>query len=91
MIVSNDSIMKPPYDITSSILQLQTPKFTTADRIAYFLSMQGKTPFSRKDNLRVFKDISTATASRDLKYAVDKGLVEKMGDKRLSRYRRVGE
>jgi Fic family protein len=43
--------------------------------------------FSRKDYINLFKDISTATASRDLKYCVDKKLVEKLGDKRLSSYK----
>jgi len=73
----------------AELLQLQTPTMSTADRIAYFLSMRGNTPFSRKDYLLVFKDISSATASRDLKYAVDKGLVEKIGEKRLTRYRKI--
>ena len=73
----------------TELLQLQTPKLTTANRIAYFLDQHGSHDFSRKDYLLVFKDISSATASRDLKYAVDKVLVEKIGDKRLTRYRRV--
>lgn len=43
--------------------------------------------FSRKSYIDLFKNISTATASRDLKYCVDKKLVEKFGDKRLTSYR----
>lgn len=43
--------------------------------------------FSRKSYIDLFKNISTATASRDLKYCVDKKLVEKLGDKRLTSYR----
>ena len=43
--------------------------------------------FSRKNYIDLFKNISTATASRDLKYCVDKKLVEKFGDKRLTSYR----
>ena len=43
--------------------------------------------FSRKDYIDLFKNISTATASRDLKYCVDKKLVEKIGDKRLTSYK----
>jgi len=42
--------------------------------------------FSRKDYLESFKNISQATASRDLKWAVCKGILVKMGDKRLTRY-----
>lgn len=43
--------------------------------------------FSRKSYIDLFKNISTATASRDLKYCVDKKLVEKLGDKRLTSYK----
>ncbi len=43
--------------------------------------------FSRKSYIDLFKNISTATASRDLKYCADKKLVEKLGDKRLTSYR----
>jgi Fic family protein len=39
------------------------------DRLSYFLSL-GKTEFTRKDYRSVFKDISTATASRDLKKGI---------------------
>lgn len=49
-------------------------------------SFKNKT-FSRKDYISLFKDISTATASRDLRLCVEKKLVEKFGDKRLSSYR----
>ena len=45
---------------------------------------------TRKDYLLIFKAISSATASRDLKYGVEKGLIEKLGDKRLTRYRSIG-
>lgn len=43
--------------------------------------------FNRKDYIDLFKNISTATASRDLKYCVDKKLIEKFGDKRLTSYK----
>lgn len=43
--------------------------------------------FTRKDYLNLFKTISTATASRDLKYCVEKKLAHKSGDKRLATYR----
>jgi len=32
-------------------------------------------------------DISSATASRDLRNAVESGVLEKMGEKRLTKYR----
>lgn len=43
--------------------------------------------FTRQEYLRLFKKISTATASRDLKFGVDEGYLNKMGDKRLSKYK----
>jgi Fic family protein len=42
--------------------------------------------FTRKDYLRVFKDISTATATRDLKKGVDLEILKKKGDNRLTKY-----
>lgn len=42
--------------------------------------------FTRKEYLTLFKNISTATASRDLKYGVEKNILEKSGDRRLTRY-----
>ncbi len=37
--------------------------------------------------MRHFKNISTATASRDLKLAVVDGVLQKTGDKRMTRYK----
>lgn len=57
------------------------------DRIAIFRDKIRNELFTRQDYMRVFKDISSSTASRDLKEAVDKGILEKKGDKRTTRYR----
>jgi len=43
--------------------------------------------FSRKDYMQLFKTISSAKASRDLKKAVDFNLLKKKGDKRTTKYR----
>ena len=56
------------------------------DRIDYFSTIC-KTEFSRKDYMNIFKDLSTASASRDLKKAVDLGLFSVIGDKNRSKYR----
>ena len=40
------------------------------DRIEYFLKISAK-QFTRKDYMNTFKDISTATATRDLKKATE--------------------
>lgn len=49
-------------------------------------STLGRRSFTRKDYLSIFKTISTATASRDLQFGVQTGLLEKSGDKRTTRY-----
>jgi len=48
-----------------------------------------KQKFSRKDYMTAFKNLSTATASRDLKKGVEKKLLTKEGDKNNTIYRFV--
>ncbi|MGB0431985.1 MAG: Fic family protein [Bacteroidia bacterium] len=55
------------------------------DRLQHFCSLDLYS-FSRKDYMQVFKHLSSATASRDLKAGIDKGLFSKSGDKRKTRY-----
>jgi Fic family protein len=45
--------------------------------------------FSRKDYLALFPTISPATASRDLRAAVDRGALTRTGAKATTRYRRA--
>ncbi|MEM7012148.1 MAG: Fic family protein [Verrucomicrobiota bacterium] len=49
----------------------------------------GNQKFARRKYLELFPGLSTATASRDLKSAVESGSLEKQGDKALARYRFV--
>ena len=64
------------------------PKTTTpADRLENAHKQFGDKSFSRKDFLELYKSISTATASRDLKVGVDKELLERTGDKAVTLYR----
>ncbi len=49
----------------------------------------GEREFSRKDYLRLFKTISTATASRDLAAGVSSGILTKAGAQATTRYRFV--
>lgn len=70
----------------SELLNFNQKIFTETDRLEYFIKL-GKTEFSRKDYLNVFKDISSATASRDLKKGVDLNLFERTGYKNLTIYR----
>ena len=69
-----------------NLLNTQNRKLTTKDRIEIFKDKVKDTKFSRKDYLKKFKDISPATASRDLKWAVDNEILHKEGDKRLTKY-----
>jgi Fic family protein len=71
------------------LLDEQTGKLTVEDRIEIYRTGIGNEPFSRKDYMKHFRDISSATASRYLKWAVGRGILEKTGDKRTTRYRFV--
>ena len=63
------------------------PKTTTpADRLENARKHFGDKSFPRKDYLELYKTISTATASRDLKAGVDKELLKKSGDKAVTLY-----
>lgn len=57
------------------------------DRIAIFKDNIGKLVFNRQEYMRHFRDISSATASRDLKTAVDHGILARNGDKRTATYK----
>lgn len=72
----------------SELLTNSIQKLTQDDRISIFLE-KTKEEFSRKDYMKKFSEISSATASRDLKLAFEKGLIEKFGDKNLSIYRKL--
>ncbi len=64
----------------------QPKKLQESDRLRIFLEQQ-LTPFSRKDYIAHFPALSTATASRDLRNAVDAGILLKTGDKMKTVYR----
>lgn len=70
----------------TEVLQLADHKqLNQLDRLQHFVSL-GANPFSRKEYLQVFKTISSAAASRDLKKGVELGLFSKEGDKRMAVY-----
>ena len=60
---------------------------TAADRLELAGQSFGDNSFSRKNYQAIFKTISTATASRDLRLGVKMKILERSGDKRTSRYR----
>lgn len=71
----------------ADLLKQQSFRLTNTDRISHFKDRIGTELFSRQEYLQAFKELSSATASRDLKLAVDSGILEKQGDKNTARYR----
>lgn len=71
------------------LLNIQNISLTNIDRINLFRSIARDDYFTRKEYLKNFREISPATASRDLRFAVDNGLIEKIGDKNTARYKYV--
>lgn len=57
------------------------------DRISLFKTIIGEDTFTRKEYMRHFKDISSATATRDLREATGKNILKKSGDGRITKYR----
>ena len=63
----------------ATLLDYNNRVLTDHDRLTYFIE-SAKVPFTRKDYMNVFKDISSATASRDLKAGVERGLLKMEGE-----------
>ena len=70
------------------LLKNTTKKLSDEDRIQIFIENHVE-EFTRKDYLNYFKDVSTATASRDLKKAVEIKLITKQGDKKTTTYKKI--
>lgn len=60
------------------LLSSQPAHLKSEDRVTLFKSIIGDNQFTRKDYMHHFKDISTATASRDLKEPTEKKILEKL-------------
>lgn len=71
--------------LTELIISSISVKMNQNDRLEHFCSL-AFISFSRKDYMKVFKQLSSASASRDLKIGLEKGLFSKSGDKRLTTY-----
>ena len=67
--------------------ELRPEAQTGRDRLQVARGHFGDRPFSRKDYLALFRRLSTATASRDLKDGVDRAELTRSGDKSTSTYR----
>ena len=69
----------------SELLNYNNRTLSEKDRLEYFVSLN-KTEFTRKDYMDIFKDISSATASRDLKKGVELNLFKKTGERNKTTY-----
>ena len=70
------------------LLNYNNRVMTDINRLEYFIQLN-KSEFSRKEYMDVFKDISTATASRDLLKGTELKIIEKVGEKNKTRYRLI--
>lgn len=70
----------------SELLKFNNRILNEKDRLEYFISLN-KIEFTRKDYMDIFKDISSSTASRDLKKGVEINLFEKIGEQNKTKYR----
>jgi predicted HTH transcriptional regulator len=69
----------------AELLNFNTRTLSEKERLEYFIVLN-KTEFTRKNYMDVFRDISSATASRDLKNGTEKGLFNKIGEKNKTKY-----
>lgn len=69
----------------ANLLNTTNVVLSETERIEYFIYI-GTKDFSRKDYQRVFKNLSTATASRDLKRGVALELFSTYGERNATRY-----
>jgi Fic family protein len=80
-------MLKVILDSLEELLTTQNSSLSGIDRINLFRSNIRNGTFTRKDYLRNYKEISPATASRDLRMGVEKRILKKTGDKRNTAYR----
>lgn len=68
------------------LLNFNNRTLSAEDRLEYFVSFHKK-EFTRNDYMNIFKSLSTATASRDLRKGVELGFFIKTGEKRKTIYK----
>lgn len=61
------------------LLNYKNNTLSQSDRLKYFISKQNG-EFTRRDYMKVFKNISSATASRDLKAGIESNLFDRTGE-----------
>jgi Fic family protein len=70
------------------LVNQQRDSFTDRERLHYFLDQTGTGEFTRKDYLKMFPNLSTATATRDLRKGVEEAILYRKGTDRLARYQK---
>ncbi|WP_188466265.1 Fic family protein [Bizionia arctica] len=70
----------------NDLMDFNNRTLTEQNRLEYFVSINKKA-FSRKDYMNVFKDISSSTASRDLKKGLKLNLFKKLGENNKTTYK----
>lgn len=69
-------------------LEYRPTKPTNSDRIAHALEHFKDAFFTRKEYMQIHRDLSTASASRDLAQAIKDGKLRKFGDKAQATYKK---
>lgn len=69
----------------SNLLNYKNRVLKDTDRLEYFLNL-GIKEFNRKDYMNVFKDLSSATASRDLKKGIELNMFKSVGSLNKTKY-----
>jgi len=69
----------------AELVDTQRENFTDIERLNYFLDQIDTGEFARKDYLKVFPKISTATATRDLRKGVEEEILTRKGNGRLAK------
>jgi Fic family protein len=69
----------------SSLLENSSKKLNETERLQIFVE-NVKDEFTRKDYIKYFSELSSATASRDLKKGVENQIIVKNGDKKTTTY-----
>ncbi|MBL7808870.1 MAG: Fic family protein [Saprospiraceae bacterium] len=72
----------------AELVDTQRENYTDTERLYYFLDQMDTSDFTRRDYLRMFPKISTATATRDLRKGVEAGILSRKGSDRLATYQK---
>ncbi len=73
----------------NKVINQQRSNLNDFERLIYFMEQNKELEFTRKDYLDVFKNISAATATRDMKKGISEGFWLKIGDNRTTKYKIV--